>query len=176
MGHIVSDGNGANQNNNKKENNIPGTSLENELKRSKAKSRFDIIFLAILIIGVLLYREISADKESATEIGRDSIKITAADGVKHEIPFDEVESAELFDDFSTFDVGELVSGGETRKAISAIYRNEELGEYALFVTPKYRKYIVVKVPEETVVFNYGSKEDTEALYNLISELMEESQQ
>lgn len=176
MGRIVSDGNGANQNNAQKENNVEGTSLEKELKRSKAKSRLDIIFLAILIIGVLLYREISADKESATEIGRDSIKITAADGVKHVISFDEVETAELFDDFSAFNMGELVSGGETRKAISAIYRNAELGEYALFVTPKYQKYIVVEVPEETIVFNYRSKEDTEALYNLIRELMEESQQ
>lgn len=176
MGLFGTAGNGANQNNDQKENNVAGTSLENELKRSKAKSRFDIIFVIVLIIGVLLYREISADKESTTEIGRDTIKITAADGVKHVIPFDGVESAELFDDFSDFDMGELVSGGETRKAISAVYRNAELGEYALFVTPKYQKYIVVTVPEETIVFNYRSKEDTEALYNLICELMEDPQQ
>ena len=180
MGLFGNAGGGMKQNNDflRNQDNDPsgGTSLDYEYKRSKARNRFDIIFCILFVVGVMFYREIAEDNSAHMVIGANAISITAADESKREVAFDEIESVALHDDFSDFDKGELVTGNEARTGISGTFRNEQFGEYGLYVTPKYKNYIVMETQEGVIVFNYESREDTVAVYNLISELMESPQQ
>lgn len=151
------------------------TSVEQEVKRNKMKAWIDVVLGIVIVIGVLLYRESGANAQNTVTFSQTQITITSTEGDTRTILFDQLESAELFSDFDKFDKGEAVQAKETKKCYSGVYRNEEFGEYYLFVNPKYDNYIVTRQGDEIIIFNYENKESTEDAYHFLQQVMEDTE-
>ena len=150
-------------------------SVEREVKRSRIKGWVDVILCVAIVIGVLLFREVSGSNQNSVMFEQGRITITTADGEARAIVFDQLESAELFTDFESFDKGELIQGQEVKNCCSGVYHNAEFGEYYMFVTPKYENYIVTRQPDGVIIFNYESKESTVDAYHFLQQVMEDTE-
>ena len=148
-------------------------SVEKELRRAKMFGWRDVV-ICLLIVGFFLltkntFRGYSAYGGFSPVLEETQFGIVGLDGETHSFVYAEAESIELRDDLKTFDKGEKVSGEETRRACSGVYRNAEFGEYQLHVLSKLKNYIVVRNADGVLVFNIEADETTKALYDYFME-------
>ena len=93
-----------------------------------------ICFLLVAVFAII--RSLSGNTSLVPLLEDTQFSIVALDGTTHSFIYAEAESIVLFDNFRTFDRGELVEGSETRRICSGTYRNEEFGEYQLHAMKK----------------------------------------
>ena len=145
------------------------TSVQQELKRSKAAGWRDVVICVIIILGFLLYKEVRGEETTAVtpRLGETEFTLIALDGTEHRFVYDELDSIELHDDLQSFDRGTLVRGNEAKRCVSGRYTNDAFGEYELHIMTKLNEYLIVKNADGVMVFNIESDETTQALYDYI---------
>ena len=148
-------------------------SVERELKRNKMIGWRDVI-ICLLIVGFFLltknsFKGFSGYGGFSPVLEETQFGIVGLDGETHTFVYAEADSIELRSDLKTFQKGQKISGEETRRACSGVYRNEEFGEYQLHVLSKLNNYIVVRDADGVLVFNIEADETTKALYDYFME-------
>lgn len=81
------------------------------------------------------------------------------------VALDTITEVQLVD---TFDFGACVDGQETGNTVSGIYSCEEFGEYTAHSYTE-GPYIIVHSSDGVLVFNCGSRSNTEDLYEQLTE-------
>ena len=145
------------------------TSVEYEMKRSRATGIRDVVICAFIILGFLFYRESTDTREIGPVLGETQFSVVAMDGEQHTFVYAETESIELLDNLDEFDRGTMIGGNESKRCVSGTFQNEQFGEYELHVLTKLDSYIVVNSSNGVLVFNIESDETTAALYDFFCE-------
>jgi len=148
-------------------------SVERELKRAKMFGWRDVI-ICLLIVGFFLltkntFKGFSGYGGFSPVLEETQFGIVGLDGETHTFVYAEADSIELRSDLKTFDKGVKVSGDETRRACSGVYRNAEFGDYQLHILSNLKNYIVVHNADGVLVFNIESDDTTKALYEYFME-------
>ncbi len=155
-----------------------GTSVSEELKRSKMFGWRDVIICLVIVAVFLISRNgfglgLGSYGGLAPVLEETRFGITGLDGVTHFFTYADADSIELYEDLKSFDFGEKVEGQENRQVRSGTYRNSEFGEYQLHVQTKLHNYVVVHAPDGVLVFNLESDDTTKELYKYFISLRDE---
>ena len=150
--------------------NSGGTSVQEEMKRSRRKGIVDVILCVVIVIAVLLFRESTGTGQNKVAFAQNSITLHCTEEDSCVLDYDSFDSVEFYPDFTAFDKGEMLRGIDTRASCSGVFRNEEFGEYYLCVTPKFNAYLVVHQGDTVMVFNYESESSTKDAFGFLQQI------
>jgi len=136
---------------------------------SFVKYRNGSIILCILIIAAfLLFFRNSLQETVYVETQQDSLLIKSYTGDMITVPYTDIRSVKLTD---RIDFGTKISGSDTVRVRSGIWKNESWGKYHLFAAKKAKDYFIVTTADSVIVFNYESTGVTEEMYPAFQTLM-----
>ncbi|MBE6017879.1 MAG: hypothetical protein E7233_09820 [Lachnospiraceae bacterium] len=130
-----------------------------------------LLYAAIFIAAVYLITVLFGDFQTSVKFGKDdALTLTGPRKTSVTVAYDDIESIELI---TLADPGEKVDGGSSRSYYWGTWKNEEYGEYKLFVSKKTPAAILVKTNAgEIIIFNQGDTVTTENTYKLFGELLD----
>ncbi len=131
-------------------------------RQMSKRTLFMTIIIILIIIGYFVFFPPSETESTELDFSNQTISVTGAADAVFSLPMEDVASCTLRDDW---EIGELVSGGETARTIYGIRRNAEVGEYRLFASPELTKWVVlVSKSGDTYVINRESNDTTKELH------------
>ena len=150
---------------------------KNEDSKNRRKSQ--LIFIACIVILIVVYLLITrnntymrysfSEDDSVFQITYEGNESSVEPVV---IEIGQIISVQLVQDM---DVGEYVSGEDTKNVAFGIWESSELGEYFRCGEKDVADYILVTSEDGIVAFNNESNETTAALYESFREIVEEYQ-
>ena len=150
---------------------------KNEDSKNRRKSQ--LIFIACIVILIVVYLLITrnntymrysfSEDDSVFQITYEGNESSVEPVV---IEIGQIISVQLVQDM---DVGEYVSGEDTKNVAFGIWESSELGEYFRCGEKEIDDYILVTSEDGIVAFNNESNETTAALYESFREIVEEYQ-
>lgn len=130
-----------------------------------------LLYAAIFIAAVYLVTLLFGDFQTSVKFGKDdALTLTGPRKTSVVVPYADIDSIELI----TFaDPGEKIEGGSSRSYYWGTWKNEEYGEYKLFVSKKTPAAILVKtVAGDIIIFNQGDASTTENTFKLFGEILD----
>lgn len=130
-----------------------------------------LLYAAIFIAAFYLITLLFGDFQTSVKFGKDDIlTLTGPRKTSVTVPYDDIESIELI---TLADPGEKIDGGSSRSYYWGTWKNEEYGEYKLFVNKRSPAAILVKTfAGDIIIFNQGDTVTTENTYKMFSELLD----
>lgn len=136
------------------------------MKRFLRYLLYAVIFIAAVYVVTLLVGDFSISVKFGKE---DALTINGPRKYSVTVPYEEIESIELI---SFPDPGEKVDGGSSRSYYWGTWKNEEYGEYQLYVSKKSPSAILVRnVSGDVVIFNQGDDDTTVNTFKLFQDLL-----
>ena len=134
------------------------------MTKQQKRNRILVIVLvaAVLVtVGALLF-----GGSITYTCGEDALRIesTSANGL--EVPYTQMESIELREDF---DMGTRVMGYGSFQLSMGFFQNEELGDYTLYAYNDCESMILIRSGEKYLAINARNEEETLALYETLLE-------
>ncbi len=96
----------------------------------------------------------------------ESVKINATYYTDMEIEYSEIDTVSYYKEL---DLGVKVNGFNSARLLMGIFRNEEFGSYTLYARANAKEFIVLTSGDGTLVIGMSDANETQALYNVISE-------
>lgn len=142
----------------------------------KKNNRTSLIIFLLIFVGFTVYSMLSGSNSSNVEFGDNFLRLSAP---SEENPFectiyyDDIESVRTIFKDEKYDLGEMVSGTETKKLNYGTWKNAEFGEYTLYASPKFNTYTVINTTKGVVVMNIEGAETTENFTSALAKLLYE---
>lgn len=128
---------------------------------------YAVIFLAAFYLITLLF----GDFQTSVKFGKDdALTVSGPRKTSVTVAYSDIESIDLI---TLSDPGEKVDGGSSRSYYWGTWKNDEYGEYKLFVNKKSPAAILVRTHAgDIVIFNQGDTVTTENTFKMFSELLD----
>lgn len=139
------------------------------MKNKLFTSKWNLIVIAAIFVGVSLYFIFrgSAATPYTISMANDAITVKGTDAYSYVLPMSDVASAEIV---TIEDFGEFISGASNRTHMCGVYRNDQFGEYDIWIVKKVQSYIAVTDKDgHVLVINFESAKSTEELCKAINE-------
>ncbi len=150
---------------------------KNEDGKNRRKSQF--IFIACIVVLIVVYLLMTRNNtymryHFSDDDGVFQITYEGDDAAVDPVVIEtgRIISVQLIQDM---DVGEYVSGQDTKQVAFGVWDSPELGEYFRCGEKDVEDYILVTSADGMVAFNNESNETTAALYTSFKEIVEEYQ-
>jgi hypothetical protein len=136
-----------------------------EQKRQKKMMLRNIVCFAVIIVIATVFFNVG---KSGSDISwsEDSVSITDKDGETVTLQYKDINRAQLLD---TWDMGENVSGDETKSYTSGVRQNDDVGQFTTCINRNVDKFIVLYTDSDIWVLNYESEDVTEDIYDSMLE-------
>ncbi len=132
-------------------------------KGEKTLSVIAVIVIPVILIGVVI---IMFTGDINVECKDSSLKINASYHADVEVDYSEFDGIEYRKDFN---VGVRTSGFGSPRLSMGIFQNDELGSYTIYAYTAAKEYILLSSGDKTLVIGMKSAEQTQAIYNILSE-------
>lgn len=130
----------------------------------------NLIWFIIIIAAFVIVTQLRGSSGIYLDFGDDVLTVSAPNDFSHTIPYDNIVKLELVE---LTNVGTAVSGDENRKYYWGTWENDTWGQYTLCASKKINNAILITTTnKDFLVFNYESKETTEAMLKMFTELLE----
>jgi hypothetical protein len=126
-----------------------------------------IVCIIIIIVFILFFRN-NLRETTYVSVGEDALLIQGYKGQEVSIPYGELTRVELTGEVN---FGTMINGTDTVRGTSGTWKNDEYGEYSLYINKKVTDYLVLTTDTQTTVFNYESVNVTDNIYTAFEELM-----
>ncbi len=127
---------------------------------------------AFLLIVVLIYFASTCTEEISVAVKDDHISLSYSAGGSFEIKYADIISVTEMQDL---DLGEFVSGVETKHFKFGVWTNTKFGEYNLCSYANVTRYIIVQTSKGIYVMNFESEDATSSFYQAFMELLQNKQ-
>lgn len=128
----------------------------------------NLIFIIVIFVGVTIYF-IARNGSSpySFSISDQTIKLAGSNDYSYSLPISSIKSMELTE---IDDYGEAVKDASDRSHICGTYRNDQFGQYDLWVIKKISQVIVITDTDgHVLVINYENARSTQELYKALDE-------
>ena len=153
-------------------------SLEKNEKLLKRNNKFNLLIVAAIFIGVILFAIFGkGNNRSSTgfRFTEEGLTITDSEGKESKVPYSAMETVELKEEA---EYGEAVNGKTTgvlgNKQMEGTFSSVMFGEYTAACSPKIKSAILIKTADASYVINMENDESTAALYDAILRMLEET--
>lgn len=128
-------------------------------------------FLTVLAIAAafLALTQLFGDTTVGISFGDDVMTLTAPRQYTVSVAYDDIRSLELTD---SFDTGTALTGSESRRYAWGEWESPQYGRCTLCVSKKIDNAVVITTADgETILFNYESADTTQAIHQMLTELL-----
>jgi hypothetical protein len=125
-----------------------------------------------LLVGILIYLLTRNAAGISLSVKDDHLSLSYSSGVSFNISFKDILSVM---EGRTLDLGQYVSGAQTKYARFGVWKNGEFGEYKLCIYAGVERYLVVITSSEVFVFNLESADATDSFYKAFLDLLQSKQ-
>ena len=134
----------------------------------KLVSKKDMIFIAVIFLVVIVFSLVSGGNTIEVDFQPDSMTVQAT-GFEFNIVYEDVEKIQLTE---LPEFGTLEKGSDTASLKCGNWKNSLWGEYHLCVIPDVNQCVQVTLKDgRTVVFNYKEVENTQGVYSIFQEYL-----
>lgn len=133
----------------------------------------NMIWLIVVVVAFAIFSSVRGGTSTYLDFSDEKITVIAPENFSYVIGYEDIRNVELVDEI---DPGTMLSGGETRKYQWGTWENQAYGEYTLCVSKRIDNALVFSLANgETLVVNYESDDTTQALLDLINDLIKNSE-
>ncbi len=136
-------------------------------KAERISSRVCAVLLILILIGVSI---LMGTGKLAVSCEDTAFTVHATYWTDIEVSYDEIDTIVYRRDL---EVGERIAGFGSAKLLLGTFQNEEFGSYTLYAYTGARDYVVLTSGERTLVIGMKHVEDVDAIYDTISQKIEE---
>lgn len=121
-----------------------------------------------IIIGIFLFFSFRKTENMTVIVKDESIFLSHSSGETVEIQLTDIQSV---NESSSLNIGQYVSGIDSRRFKFGVWSNSEWGEYHLCVYSEVMRTIIIETRNGFCVMNFESEETTDSFYNAFTELL-----
>jgi hypothetical protein len=125
-----------------------------------------------LLVGILIYFLTRNAAGISLAVKDDHLSLSYSSGDSFSISFKDILSVT---EIQILDLGQYVSGTQTKYARFGVWKNGEFGEYKLCIYAGVEHFLVVKTSSEVFVFNLESVNATDSFYKAFLDLLQSRQ-
>ena len=141
---------------------------ESDLRIEKRNKRIKIAGWLLVLVIVTLYWLINDNEKISVTIADDALICSFTSGGIFEIRLDDIVS---LTEVQEYDVGQFVSGSETKRFRFGVWENDLLGAYRLCSYRNVDQFIIFDTKEGHFVINFESNDATSSFYKAFNELL-----
>ena len=125
----------------------------------------------VLLVGVLFYFYLLStnNKGISVAVKDDYMSLSCSSGESFDIRFKDILSVTEIQDL---DLGNYISGTETKCCKCGVWRNGQFGEYNLCIHAGMMRYIVVETSNGIFVLNLEGEDETDSFYKAFVKLLQ----
>ncbi len=156
---------------------IAEDAIEKNERLLKRNNKINIIIIAAIFIGVILYSILGKGGKGSARgfrFSEDGMIITDSEGKTVSVPYTAMEEVTLIEEA---EYGEPVEGETTgmlgNRQMEGTFTSSMFGEYTAACSPKIKSAILIKTKDASYVINMENDKSTAALYDAILRMLEE---
>ena len=156
---------------------IAEDAIEKNERLLKRNNKLNIIIIAAIFIGVILYSVLGKGGKGSARgfhFSEDGMIITDSEGKIVSVPYTAMEEVTLIEEA---EYGEPVNGEITgvlgSRQMEGTFASPMFGEYTAACSPKIKSAVLIKTQDTSYVINMENDQSTAALYDAILRMLEE---
>ena len=125
----------------------------------------------VLLVGVLFYFYLLSTNNEGISVAvkDDYMSLSCSSGESFDIRFKDILSVTEIQDL---DLGNYISGTETKRCKCGVWSNRRFGEYNLCIYADVMRYIVVETSNGVFVLNLEGEDETDSFYKAFVRLLQ----
>lgn len=129
------------------------------------------LLIILILIGASVWYYFKGSNTTSIVIGEDGVTLSGPESEASFVPFDEVQGLEYLD--AVPELGEKISGQESRSAVCGVYKNQQWGEYKVYLDAKVGSCILIRCDSGVILFSFESDATTKEFCRSFTEYLDE---